>query len=148
MSNTRVSHITFLIAVVGALECFSPTTARSTTYVMMDEATLLHSSDIVVVGTVTGIESAVVPDGSLYTYVHVQPDRLIKGTRGHDPLVVREPGGTVGDRQEVIFGVPEFWVGERSLLFLSHNPDGTLQTNSFSMGTYTVAASASGQATA
>src|SRR5262249_34762305 len=32
--------------------------------------------------------------------------------------------------------------------FLSHNPDGTLQTNSFSMGKYTVAASASGQATA
>lgn len=135
---------------VFALFELIPTSAESTTFVLMDEPTLLESSPAVIVGAVTAIESAVPePDGSMYTYVHVQPDRIIKGALGTaEPIILREPGGSFGNRHEWIYGAPEFWVGERALLFLSRNPDGTLQTNSLSMGKFTLSVDSSGGATA
>lgn len=115
----------------------------------MDEPTLLRSSAAVLVGTVTAIESGVsATDGAIHTYVHVQPERVIKGPVGLAPLVLREPGGTVGEDRQVIFGSPEFWVGERTLLFLSRNRDGTLQTNSLAMGKFAIGVDAAGHATA
>jgi len=111
----------------------------------MDERTLLRSSAAVIVGTITAIQSGGEPDGPIYTYVHVQPERVIKGALGLEPLVLREVGGTIGDRREWVYGAPEFWVGERALLFLSRNPDGTLQTNSLAMGKYSLGVDAAGR---
>lgn len=126
-----------------------PTRAQGTTFVLMDERTLLESSDAVIVATVTAIEAALPePDGPIYTYVHVQPERIITGPLAKEPIVLREPGGSMGARHEWIYGAPEFWVGERVLLFLSRNSDGTLQTNSLSMGKYTLSVDASGSTTA
>src|SRR5574340_1110001 len=125
-----------------------PGPARATTFVLMDEENLLRSSDAVLVGTVTAIEAGANADGVIHTYVHVQPERVIKGTLGLDEVVLREPGGSTGDVEQRVFGVPEFWVGERTLLFVSRNLDGTLQTNSLAMGKYSVTVDAAGQATA
>ncbi|MFI5395968.1 MAG: matrixin family metalloprotease [Candidatus Binatia bacterium] len=122
--------------------------AFGTTFILMDDETLLHSSDVVVVGTVTAIESGGDPGGPIYTYVHVLPERVIKGPVGLDPVVLREPGGSTGERVEWVYGVPEFSVGERSLLFLSRNPDGTLQTHSLAMGKYALRVDATGRTTA
>ncbi len=138
-----------VVALVQVLNCAISNPARATTFVRMDEPTLLRSSVAVVVGTVTGIESAVAePDGPIYTYVTVQVDRVIKGALGTGPLVLRESGGTFGGRREWTFGAPEFWVGERSLLFLSRNADGSLRTNNLSMGKYTLGVDATGHTTA
>ena len=135
-----------LLAVLTAALC--PHVAQATTFVLMDEATLLRSSDAVLVGTVTAIEAGADADGMVHTYVHVQPERVIKGMLGPDEVVLREPGGSTGELEQRVYGVPEFWVGERTLLFLSRNADGTLQTNSLAMGKYSVAVDAAGQATA
>ena len=138
--------VIFLAALLSGLR---PHPARATTFVPMDEATLLRSSEAVLVGTVTAIESGVDADGVIYTYVHVQPERVIKGALlPEEEIVLREPGGRTEELEQRVYGAPEFWVGERSLLFLSRNPDGTLQTNSLAMGKYSVAVNAAGQATA
>lgn len=147
--SIRASHFARITLFVSGLIGLLPAVARSTTFVLMDEHNLLRSSAAVVVGTVTGIESGTAgPDGAIYTYVHVQPERVIKGPTGLQPLALREPGGFIGERSQVIFGSPEFWVGERTLLFLSRNPDGTLQTNSLAMGKYTLSVNAAGHTTA
>ena len=143
MRKVRIHIVLILLVVAGW-----PRSARSTTFVLLDDLTMLRSSDVVLVGTVTGIESAAVgSDGAIYTYIHLQPERVLKGAISAEPIVVREPGGTVGDRTEWIFGAPEFWVGERSLLFLSQNPDGTLQTNNLSMGKFSVGVDSAGHTT-
>jgi hypothetical protein len=143
MFEKRLACVTALVLAAGWL---LPTVASSTTFVVMDDAALLHASDVVLVGTVTAIESATSDlDDAIYTYIHVQPERVIKGTPSPDPVVLREPGGAVGDRTEWTFGAPQFWVGERSLLFLSRNPDGSWQTNSLAMGKYSVTITASGR---
>ena len=114
----------------------------------MDDRQLLETSDAVAVGIVTAIESAADPSGDVQTYVHVQPSRVIKGNIGKDALVIREPGGSFGERSAWVYGAPEFWVGERCLLFLTRNADGTLQTNSLAMGKFTLGVDANGHTTA
>lgn len=134
-----------------ALTCVVPRSVRSTTFVLMDEATLLQTSDLVLTATTTAIETAAAPgaDSPIYTYIHLEPGRLIKGALdGSTPLVLREPGGRFGDRQEWIYGAPEFWVGDRSLLFLERAADGTLHTSSLALGKFTVGVDAAGRATA
>ena len=141
MFKSRFLHVTWFAAL---LTCFLTNRSHSTTFVVMDEATLFRTSDAVIVGTVTAIESAAGAQGAIYTYVHVEPDRVVKGRLSREPVVLRELGGTVGDRSEVIFGSPEFWVGERSLLFLSRNADGTVRTNSLAMGKFSLTSDSSG----
>ncbi len=145
MRKTR--RVTIILVVLGLTRVLLGT-AHGTTFVVMDEEKLLESSDAVIVGTVTGIESAENSGGAIQTYVHVQPSRVIKGQLDTQPLVIREPGGTFGERTEWIYGAPEFWVGERSLLFLSRNGDGTLQTNGLSMGKFTLSVDVGGRSTA
>jgi len=146
---TKVRAAQLLTVVILGLIWLGPPPAGGTTFVMMDEPTLMESSDVVVVGTVTAITSATQgPTDPIYTYVQVQVERIVKGQGVGATIVVREPGGVVGDRRQWVFGAPEFWVGERSLLFLSRNPDGSLQTNSLGMGKFALAVDRSGQATA
>ena len=76
MFKSRFLHVTWLVA---ALACFLPTQSYATTFVVMDEATLFRTSDAVIVGTVTAIESVEGAEGAIYTYVHVDPDRVLKG---------------------------------------------------------------------
>ena len=145
MCNTRLARITLIVAGIFVLA----SAARATTFIPMDEGTMMRTAVAVVVGTVTGIESAAPdPDGPIYTYVHIQPEHVIKGAVGTGPLVLREPGGTAGDRREWVFGAPEFWVGERDLLFLSVNADGSLQTHSLSMGKFTLSVNSTGSTVA
>ncbi len=140
---------TVLIALVAiGLTWIFLGSAQASTFVMMDNDQLLETSDVVVVGTVTAIESGEGSAGGIQTYVHVQPSRVIKGDVGTEPFIIREPGGTFGERREWIYGAPEFWVGERDLLFLSRNADGTLQTNGLSMGKFTLSVDSSGHSTA
>lgn len=146
MSSARGALVALLAVWLSWL---LPNVARPTTLVLMDDETLLRSSDVVVVGTVTSIESTpVAAQGPVYTYISIQPDNVIKGTLGPETLILREPGGGIGNRRVWIYGAPEFWVGERNLLFLTLNTDGTLQTNGLSMGKYTIGVDATGGTTA
>lgn len=124
-------------------------TAHATTFVPMDEATLVETSDVVLTGTVLRIETGA-PDerGALYTYIHVAPDRVLKGHIARATVVLREPGGQYGETVEWLHGTPTFWVGERVLVFLARNPDGTLQTNNLGLGKFAVGVNLAGEATA
>lgn len=140
----RTHSIFALVSTLLILPLSAPA-ARASTFVMMDEPTLVHSSAAVIVGTVTAIETGGSAAGGLHTYVHIWPERVLKGDVGAGEVVLREPGGRDGEREERVFGAPDFQLGERCLLFLSRNPDGTLQTNSLAMGKFGVRSEATGQ---
>jgi len=135
---------TVILNAVAVMWCAS---ASATTFVMMDDATLLRGADAVVTGTVTAVEAAD-SDAGIRTYVHVDVDRVIRGALTTGPLVVRERGGIVDGREDRIFGAPQFWVGERVLLFLGRNADGTLHTAQLAMGKYSLGTDLRGRSTA
>jgi hypothetical protein len=98
---------------------------------------LVQASLAAVRGQVTGIAAAADPDtGGVSTYVTLAVDEVLFGPLGAGELVLRERGGQVGGRQEWTFGSPTYRVGERVLVFLSANPDGTLRTTEMAMGKF------------
>lgn len=138
----------FALVMVALAGLLWVSVVHATTFVMMDEDTLVRSSDAVIVATVTAIETGGGPDSPLRTYVHLWPERVLKGALEPQELVLREPGGSSEEREERVFGAPEFRVGERCLLFLSRNADGTLQTNSLAMGKFRLDTDTAGRTTA
>ncbi len=117
----------------------------ATTFVLMDEPSLVDSSDVIVLGTVREIRSTTTAaDAPIYTYIRVEPRTLFKGTLDDGWVEIRQLGGQVEDRTEWVFGSPQFVTGEEVLLFLVATADGSLQTNSLAMGKYAIRRSAQG----
>ena len=83
---------------------------------------LTQKSDVVVLGAVVGQESKWSPDHQLiYTFVRIHVEDALKGTSDRE-ILVRRPGGTVGEIGQRVQGSAEFTLGERVLVFLSLLP--------------------------
>jgi hypothetical protein len=136
-----------LVVGLTALLLLVADAAQATTFILMEEDDLLVRSDAVVLGTVTQIESAATgEEGGIHTYVSLEPEAVLMGDlRPEQTIVLKEAGGTVGGRSEWVFGAPEFWVGERALVFMSRNGDGTLHTTAMAMGKYSIGYDAKGE---
>jgi hypothetical protein len=79
-------------------------------------------SDKVVLGTV-GVRSSYWGDADhIYTEVLVSPDVTIKGAE-EGMILVRMPGGTVGDTTMTVSDGPEFPEGQRVVVFLKREGD-------------------------
>ena len=113
------------------------TRAQATTMVPMRTRDLVQSSVGAVRGQVTAIAAAADPStGAISTYVTLAVDEVLFGPLRTGELVLRERGGQLGAREEWIFGNPTYRVGERVLVFLTANADGTLRTAEMAMGKF------------
>jgi len=99
---------------------------------------LARASTLVVRGTVEGQEVRVGADGSrLYTFVAL---RVAEALKGEAPalLLVRVPGGVLGERGQRVAGAAAFADGEEVVAFLS--PAGAVhQVTGMAQGKFTVA---------
>jgi hypothetical protein len=109
---------------------------RATTFVMMSDEDLVHSSAVIAVGSVDAIDTSGEAGGPLQTKVTVSVDTAIKGPHGRVTFV--EPGGEAHGVRRVVFGSAQYYVGERVLVFLQPGRDGQLATTAMAMGKYTV----------
>ena len=55
---------------------------------------------------------------SIHTAIELKVDEVWKGASAERELIV-QPGGTVGDMEMRVHGMPEFTAGEKTLLFLA-----------------------------
>jgi subtilase family serine protease len=112
--------------------------ASATTVVPIAADDLAREADAIVVGTVTAINSAWRPtEDRIVTYVTLSVDEVLKGApRTH--LTIRQAGGTIGDFEAWIVGSPEFEVGERVVLFLHRNDDGTARVAHLYQGKFSL----------
>lgn len=93
----------------------------------------------IVVGRVLAIEAR--QEGGLnnvWTYVTIAREEVWKGVLTPRELVLKQPGGRTPDAHVQIDGSPEFTVGERVLLFLTRNQDGTPRVAHLSQGKFAV----------
>jgi hypothetical protein len=121
--------------------------ARATVFVPMTVEDLARSSAAIVIGTVrdlTGIEER----GRVFTLVAVAVEQRLSGELPGSTITLKESGGSVPGRQEVIFGAPAFRPGEHVLLFLTTRADGSLRTNQLAQGKFVVESDAAGVARA
>jgi hypothetical protein len=114
-----------------------------TTFVIMSEADLVQSSALIVLGQVQSIYTSADSSDQIETDVTVVVEETVKG-RARRSVTATIPGGTAGTLRRVVFGAPQFFRGERVLLFLRERPDGKLAVNGLAMGKYTVVQTSDG----
>jgi hypothetical protein len=88
----------------------------------LDLAELARDAEQVVVADVVSLHAAW--DGvhrNIYTTIEVVVQESWKGAvPGDGRITIRQPGGTVGEIEMTVVGMPRFSAGERTLLFLRH----------------------------
>ncbi len=125
---------------LGAVLLPASRPAEATVVVELPERELTASAAAIVVGRVKAIASDW--DASrtqIFTDVTVALDEVVHGQLPPaGDITIRQLGGRVGDTESRVLGSPQFTVGERVLLFLRPNPDGTLRVAHLYLGKYSV----------
>jgi len=110
--------------------------AQATVFVPMSPEDLAASSAAAVTGVVSSLEAVEDREGRIFTLVRIEVETVLLGSLERSLVVLKENGGKVGDRREVVFGGPLYEVGERVLVFLATRPDGSLRTNHLALGKF------------
>src|SRR5215218_4834716 len=94
-------------------------TASATTIVVPTDDGLFAASRAVVAGRVAEIRSRRVDGGrAIFTYVTLDVETVLAGDATTGRIVLKEMGGRVGDEFTIVYGTPEYTVGERVLVYL------------------------------
>lgn len=120
-----------------ALGCILARPGSATVAIMSSDAELAQASRLIVQGEVRSVTAQWDGDG-IFTYVEVHVGRVLKGRVAGKTIVVKQPGGTVGEITAWIHGAPRFQGGERVLLFLDTWSDGSLRVVHLFQGKYKV----------
>ncbi|HWP43418.1 MAG TPA: hypothetical protein VNO14_09305, partial [Blastocatellia bacterium] len=113
--------------------------AGATTVTIPTDDDMIVGARAIVRGRVLSVGSALdEQQDRIYTYITLRVQEVIKGNITERRIVIKELGGVVGDRAMVIYGNPQFVVGERVLLFLDTWADGSLRTYQMFLGKFNI----------
>jgi hypothetical protein len=113
--------------------------ADATIIVPTEDHQLIRQASTIVLGQITKIDSHwYAAKTQIYTHIGVRVEEVLKGELSEVEVTIKELGGTVGGLRSWIFGSPEFVLGERVLLFLTANPDGTMRVLSLYQGKFAI----------
>ena len=104
----------------------SPFSASATLVIPVSEEDMTRHATAIVVGQVKAIESYWDNQaGQIFTHIIMTPQEVLKGEVTEGAFTLKQLGGTVKHLRSWVDGSPEFRVGEKVLLFLDTNPDGS-----------------------
>jgi len=136
----RCTHLAAGLAVAGS----TILTATAATYIVPSDDALIRKSGSVVRGRVVDVRSVELPDGAIETRTTIDVARVIKGQIGVSRVVVRQPGGEVGDRAEIYPGIGGFAVDEQVLVMLDAPVQGLYRVTDYALGNFTVLTASDG----
>ncbi|HSE38901.1 MAG TPA: hypothetical protein VLG74_16490, partial [Blastocatellia bacterium] len=124
-----------LIAIVFSLaQSISATTA-----IVPPDDDLIIGARVIVRGKILSIESNFdEQQGRIFTYIRLKVQEVIKGQITERKIVIKELGGRVGDRLSVVYGNPQFALGEQVLMYLDTWKDGSLRTYQMFLGKFSI----------
>lgn len=119
---------------------FCSSSLFATTAVMLSDDDLIISSRAIVRAQVLAVESQFDENHErIYTYVTLHLQEVFKGPLSlSQEIVLRQPGGRVGDSIQYIYGAPEFTPGESLVLYLNTADDGALRVAHLFMGKFSI----------
>jgi hypothetical protein len=137
IANRSARLLVGLSALLGS--CLSVPPGLATTVIPVSDRQLAEHALAIVIGDVHAIESYWDGGpGQMFTHITLSVHEVLKGTLPDGELTIKQVGGTVGDLQSWVDGSPEFVRGERVLLFLRSNPDGTLRVAHLHQGKFSI----------
>src|SRR5262249_37581160 len=126
-------------ALVILLVCLCASVSRATTVVMPTDLDLIIGARGIVRGKVVSINAAFDDKtGLVSTYVKLSVRQVLKGDIAPGELILKEPGGQTGTRVSVVFGAPQFEIGEPVLVYLDTWPDGSLRVHEMLLGKFSI----------
>jgi len=106
----------------------------ASTFLKVDIPTLKKMSESVVHAKVVDVQSSWNDEGSaIFTYVTLDVKGRLHGT-ADDQIVVRVPGGTVGDFTSEMEGAPRFRKGDEVVAFIARWFDGAAMVAGYDQG--------------
>ena len=99
--------------------------AEATTMVPLSIEQIVDVSTTIVRGTVTEVWTE--PDeqtGTIWTHAQVEVDRVIKGERNTEVVIIEQPGGIWGTKQTSVESVARFSIGEEGYFFVEELSNG------------------------
>src|SRR5262245_20093532 len=124
---------------VTLLVCLCASISRATTVVMPTDLDMIVGARAIVRGKVVSINTALDDrTGLVCTYIKLSVREVLKGEIAQGELTLKEPGGETGGRASVIFGAPQFAVGEHVLVYLDTWPDGSLRVHEMLLGKFSI----------
>ncbi len=133
LRKTRLTSLS-LVCVLAAAGVVT-----ATSIVIPSDDELIIGARAIVRGNVTAVASGY-DDAhkSIFTYITLRVQEVFKGNITTSEIVIKEPGGVTGTRGSMIFGTPEFKIGEDVLLYLDTWADGSLRVHQWFLGKFTV----------
>ncbi len=126
-----------LLLLIGLLSCAQ--SSLGTTVIIPSDDEMIVEARAIVRGKVLAIESGLDErQDSIYTYVTIKVQEVLKGQITQRKIVLKQPGGQYGSRGSMVFGAPEFVVGENVILYLDTWHDGSLRVHQMLLGKFAV----------
>jgi len=92
---------------------------QSTVMLKQGLGDLVKRAETIFQGKVRGISYEWNKDKTMiFTTVKVSTERILKGPVGLKEVIVRQPGGMIGDKGVKVSGYPDFFDGEEVILFV------------------------------
>jgi hypothetical protein len=119
---------------LGAILLAGVSLTTASSFLKVDVPTLKGMSESVVHAKVVDVRSAWNDEGSaIFTYVTLDVKGRLHGAADNQ-LVVRVPGGTVGDFTSVMEGAPQFEKGDNIVAFIGRWRDGAPMVAGYAQG--------------
>ncbi len=112
--------------------------AEATTLRKMTFAERVDAAELIVRGTVQETWSEMGDDGQVWTRTQVAVEKVYKGDRDYEMVVVDQVGGAYGSQLQVVSGSARFSLGESVILLLDEQSSGRLMPLGMSTGKWTV----------
>ena len=126
-----------LLLLIALLSCAQASLA--TTVIIPSDDQMIVEARAIVRGRILAIETGLdEQQDRIYTYVTLKVQEVLKGRITQRKIVLKQPGGEYGSRGSMVFGTPEFTVGENVILYLDTWRDGNLRVHQMLLGKFTV----------
>ncbi len=114
---------------------------HATSVIVPSDDEMIIGARAIVRGTVTSINSGYDNQhNAVFTYINLRVYDVLKGQLASNDIIIKQAGGVAGDRGAMLFGAPEFTVGENVLLFLDTWSDGSLRVYNWFLGKFSIGA--------
>ena len=113
--------------------------AQATTFTVPSDDELIIGARAIVRGKVLSLTSRLDPaQDRIFTYITLRVNEVLKGRIVERKIVLKQEGGQLGTRGSIVFGTPQFNLGEEVLLYLDTWRDGSLRVHQMLLGKFTV----------
>ena len=118
-----------------AFGVFLPAIVNATTMKKLSDEDLASQAQTILTGKCISIKSEWNEERTkIFTYITISPQNLLKGGRKTQSIIIKQPGGEVGEIGMHVDGISVFEEGEEVLLFLEKGENDFHRTLGLSQG--------------